>query len=1767
MRLKHPLRILHMLPNPPILAYRLREQFSQMDTKRASLRRLLSILLVLWFTGECGVRACAAGNLSDAQLKAISSRSVTTLLGLAELVDDRGELRTAVEDLKREFGAAIGAGDAAALRDAFAENPNSRLLLQKAFLTLAEPLVEAIRDSSELETVLTVKSGFAAHVDAVRRAISEAEADGKVILARVEEAEAVLVTVTDTLEAVVAAESPASFLAAHLGAFSDSAQIEGISYKITGDFSKPFDSAITLELQYPGRFTATLSGVELKIGTDNKVELFVDGNQIDSYDALIRFAADRLEIRPDIEGAAFDLIGDKLKHLPLPFKVGRPEFDRTTGKVVVDVQFEVPGLEFLVDACSGGLSAKVAISLDGNADPRVEVLQSNIEVRVPQSSLSVPIPGTTAVFVLNGLGIDGVGTDDPNLNLTGQITPAPGSGQAISLNLNGTMPLRGETSLTLSGVAVVAGEDSGVAIGDFELTVSDRRVAGVITSPSEGRAGDITGFRGRFDFELTHDALTAEGFATIAEVLRINLDMVLNFSGDDSYLQASTELGIDGISGSGTFRAEVEEGFKKLKVYLSVYASVDLIVYRPTARIDIETTEPVNLVVPAATPMKVTASALGVSVSFDMDLKRGVDLLAEVESRLRKSLDLMFNRLASAAAEWEEEKREMFARWENHWRDTLSSEAAKYGVDKFSTGYRPLDSALGQISEGGKVFLGGFSSLMQGVGGQFSVNKIGSAASDFGKKLVPRIRVSFSVTDELSSIVAAQADDEYDAFLAENYFLLSSDGRSVQVAIRDYVARQDGLLNGNDDVELTAVADFLRVLREVGRSATDSDEEPTQEQLLEVADRLEAYFAAVGGDGGQREEFVKQLRNAIRDDEIEEPGRPIVRAVIDDSTGLARFFGGYVTESVMRLTAVDGDGSKNDVEFAPALAAVDKFSTFKRVTFRDVKLCTAADDKFDVTRELHLGFEDAAITELKENERTLGLLARVFAAAYGEDGRVLRSCDGSGELRASNIVKVTVTLREVDFEKARYLAKIEVGELDSAGKGDYAEMQRLADSGFRKSDNETIRLKTYEHIKEALGDGLPDASSRLDARAIIKHAVQSVIERTLPFVRVEGEKGFAERRLVLSNETDDPVTFELKAHKRFAADGRFRWRWIPSPPNAPGFLEYRVPPRGRRLVRFDTEREPDDFGGNAEPLTAARLRVAAVSESGERWDYTDEDVFIVENTPPLGNDRIYTGESHETHVFYIQSNLAPAVRRAVVYRDEGALITHEGEVPREFLLPLLGEKVDDVLDTLVIEKEFVSGETTGSGPSTDWEATLPISVLRGDAGTATDGAPLSAVRVTLRPDASAAAPIPGHFDDRREFVRIRYRHPTNPWRAIYRLRLPDGGIRSFSRGELFGWFLFENATTSAWRDAQVLLKDGLAAGEAADGAVPTFRLAGVDLDGRHARLTRRQSGRVAAAVSPYLVYDHAERCSRPVQFLRIENRGTVAIPAGEVAVMEALDVTRKETLPRIPPSNSVLLSYPGTESDNVCVSRFENRDVHVERVDCIDSNCVYLRPRLRKAFFRIDYGSATVGDPLPLRIKLPEEEDWSAAFADMTLGDEETPKYVYVSQPTRKVGKRAVDLLKSSPDRIDAVDLDDHDPYRPFLDTVVDLKKSGRHAALHSLLRCPNLVVEGVKIYCTSLAEGMTPYADVSLRNLGPHDAVLRRGKLLAKIDGLPLPSVFVEERALCLRACQTRTFRVFGSRPVPAGDYDVTVTVDPSDTVAEWSENDNESTVAVTVE
>ncbi|MCA9175569.1 MAG: hypothetical protein KDB14_13885 [Planctomycetales bacterium] len=152
-----------------------------------------------------------------------------------------------------------------------------------------------------------------------------------------------------------------------------------------------------------------------------------------------------------------------------------------------------------------------------------------------------------------------------------------------------------------------------------------------------------------------------------------------------------------------------------------------------------------------------------------------------------------------------------------------------------------------------------------------------------------------------------------------------------------------------------------------------------------------------------------------------------------------------------------------------------------------------------------------------------------------------------------------------------------------------------------------------------------------DAVQLARDEIISRIQWYLPDVDIEGKQKFQEKRLAIENLTEEPVWVFAVAHSRQRANKGFEFRWRPANPDSGNAYRMQIPPKSTLPFLIDAGEERRD------PLQAARVRIWAESESGERWEaHRTHDLPLVERNAAFDNARVYHDDQIQTYTWPIK---------------------------------------------------------------------------------------------------------------------------------------------------------------------------------------------------------------------------------------------------------------------------------------------------------------------------------------------------------------------------------------------------------------------------------------------------------------------------------------------------------------------------------------------------
>lgn len=243
-----------------------------------------------------------------------------------------------------------------------------------------------------------------------------------------------------------------------------------------------------------------------------------------------------------------------------------------------------------------------------------------------------------------------------------------------------------------------------------------------------------------------------------------------------------------------------------------------------------------------------------------------------------------------------------------------------------------------------------------------------------------------------------------------------------------------------------------------------------------------------------------------------------------------------------------------------------------------------------------------------------------------------RRLSRSGELHFRFLTSLTAVENERD---GLVLVPIEVSGFS-----------RTVDSASGGQPQETVGAdlqKARVVIKGLLGEETPQASIELPglnhgspypADQLARDELNALIEWYLPEAAINGVRKFNEKRLVVDNPNDEPVTVWVRWRTEVRLKTEYEWVWYPKDGEAQQFT---VPPKTSQS--FDVE-QPSRVGQGQ--LTASRVRIWAESETGLEWnEYKNQDLWLVESNPQLNGELAYHAEQIEPYVYHLTPSTEP----------------------------------------------------------------------------------------------------------------------------------------------------------------------------------------------------------------------------------------------------------------------------------------------------------------------------------------------------------------------------------------------------------------------------------------------------------------------------------------------------------------------------------------------
>jgi hypothetical protein len=306
-------------------------------------------------------------------------------------------------------------------------------------------------------------------------------------------------------------------------------------------------------------------------------------------------------------------------------------------------------------------------------------------------SPAAPISPTVVLYTI-GCGLDNA--TPKNMVFTGRFANPAATPESVYVDtsLTAPMPFDPNGTIKVSAQYVVG---NSIKIAQFVGTISPKEITGDLQIPSPECDQAIAGPIKRIVNLHIHCAidskgLTAEGVAQLFSFINANVNLALRFNGS-GFFQSVTTAKVGGFSALQTINTSFDSGFTNVAFRSSFTTTVDLGIMKADAVVEI--TSKVADAKKDLPSIGVTASALGATVPVPV---LSLDQLTpeKVAEALGKQLGGMLQNTAKAAEKWAADKKELLARWDEHWRDTLSDEAKKYGLDKLppdvSAGLRDL---------------------------------------------------------------------------------------------------------------------------------------------------------------------------------------------------------------------------------------------------------------------------------------------------------------------------------------------------------------------------------------------------------------------------------------------------------------------------------------------------------------------------------------------------------------------------------------------------------------------------------------------------------------------------------------------------------------------------------------------------------------------------------------------------------------------------------------------------------------------------------------------------------------------------------------------------------------------------------------------------------------------------------------------------------------------------------------------------------------------
>lgn len=1409
----------------------------------------------------------------------------------------------------------------------------------------------------------------------------------------------------------------------------------------------------------------------------------IDGVAI-SQDGKLDFS--KIRPSPDsssMQAAVRQLLGKALEGISLPLPITIEKIDQFLDgglpNLSVSISAQVPGLDAL-ESAGLKLQASFVITPAINKPLSEQVkLKGDLCAQIP----SEPIPiGTGLQLSVKTVCIS---KDNQKLTIDGLITPVgEPDGSTVALSLTVGLDMKGAPAITLQGQFNVLKQP----IGDFQSTLSNKGLSGVLTIPAKTSLpvlGNV--FQGKFSFKLDQDALTADGMAKLFDVMRSNFALYLSLRGGDSTFTSKDRLNIFGINAESNISATLTDRYRKFSMNATMWTEVDLLVCRPTARIDIAVKGDTSNPVPPEV-VNVQATALGITVSWEPDSKSLTNIsLADIERRLRTQLPNMLNRVSAAAAAWEKDKRELLSAWERHWSDTLSAEAKKRHLDKIDVDGKdgPINKLLGRMASGGKEWI---SDVSHGMSDEWNRGResAGKFVDGLGEVLkLPKIGRRAEEGNKLA-FVLHHADDPVQP---------ASDSQAALKQILNQMQVRSQSASGLSDVSGIAKA--------IKTQITDVD------VLKKVAGAMKAQFGAMGYGG--------KLENALL-------GMPFSDPTSDEVTTARNI----VSATQFWIPTVPGP-VKNQATLDTLASNLESISILKER------------QNGPTSRQAHISVSDVAWLSSDDQTRNITMIVRV--AGFRRDPQ--------GTVTASNLVPVVVVVRSKGKNGADLEAEIQDFDVSKVNDEQLKWLREWppgkdygADGGIPSTPELAQQALRDVFVVDRIVEAKDSDRFGLEVNRLVRNAIQSEIERTIPKIAISGTKAQYERQIYLQNQTSEDLLVKIQVRQRTVRDNEFRWEWTTF--DGRDYLEVRIPagPGTVKEVSLETSNSPDDFSASGPILTASRIRIEARGmKTGERWGSWSDDVFAVDRDWQLGGDRSYSAPVMDKYVYVVQSRSVPPVSVVSLFQAETAVIQHRGPAPRLFFIPAKSSDVQSILQSLVVERVQLNGRDGKSRYSDylGWEASVG-SVKQFFAGDAGGAEQVVVVNLTPRSKRQDADPTSTQLT---EEIAVRYRIPSLPWSVVYRL------AGKADNTELLGSYQFKNSTVCPWEVAQVNLFSGVLPSRIEDVTGPVASFTGIKLVQGSTGLSSQSGTVMPIDVESYLMFREGIDKTHPRRLLRIavakdEKR---RFPGGALFLGKTSPIAGP-SIETMTPGEQQIIPAPDEVEKRVKISRTAHEPVIEHQILSIKGNTLEYRPWRRTVYFHVDPGEWRARTKAVVGLFASAEDGWREGQKEVALTDK--PAKLSVDQFRMEAGDiKKVNVFADPLEFLKELRFRKEEPRYAVWRKLVEWREKEDFESMRVFLLRPELEVQDVTVRGES-HPGKKIHINVKIRNLGGNPARFQREQRVLAAPGFK--DVFVADEDLTIAPLGHVVLQMETNRPATAGAFDISVSLDPDNAVALYS-------------